>query len=229
MRIVFFVFALGAASLFAQEQYTPSATDGVSDTSSSLSQLSTAQPYQALSLRENYLYSYNQMFGPAALFALGIHTAFDQLRVHPVEWGNGTSGLEQRLAYHFEKSLLRQNMAFAVRALDHEDPRYFASGQKNILRRTGYALKHAVIVKKTTDGSEMFAYSRFVVGFAAPEVTQSWGPNRYNTVGNIMGSGAICIGTAALTNVFREFLPDLKKYTGRRWPRASALAFRNVP
>jgi hypothetical protein len=228
MRLAIVVFALGATSLLAQEQYTPAPIDGATDTGSSSFSDQQVQSYQPLTLTQSYLYSFNQMFGPAAVLALGIHTAFDQMRVHPIEWGQSEHGLEHRLAYHFEMSLLRQNVAFAVRAFDHEDPRYFASGQKNVLKRTRYALAHAVIARKT-DGSEMPAYSRFVVGFTTPEIAEAWRPSSYNTVGNVMASGSISIATAAITNVFREFLPDVKKFTDRRWPRASAFAFRNVP
>jgi hypothetical protein len=107
------------------------------------------------------------------------------------------------------RSFLRQNIAFGVGALDHEDPRYFRIGQGGVWKRTRYAIGHAFVVRND-NGSPMPAYSRFVADYSMPLLAQLWRPEAFRT-GRALGIGSALVGSDAAYNIWREFLPDIRK------------------
>jgi len=109
---------------------------------------------------------------------------------------------------------LRQNIAFGVRAFDHEDPRYFRSGHGNVLSRVRYAAIHTFLVRND-NGSSMPAYSLFVSASTMPFIAQSWRPESFSTARGFGGAG-VCIGVAMATNIWDEFWPDLRARLPRK-------------
>src|SRR5580658_2591223 len=114
--------------------------------------------YAPLNLKQKYLYSMGEIFGPDRLVAVAGYAILDQLGVRPVQWGKRPSSLAVRFASHFGDSLLKHNIEFAVRALDHEDPRYFRSGHGRPWTRVGHAVVHTFVVHNDR-GGWMPAYS----------------------------------------------------------------------
>jgi len=165
--------------------------------------------YTPLDLKQKWLYSMGEIFGPARLAASAVHAAFDQLNDMPKQWGTSGDSMAVRLAGHFGDSFLRHNVEFAVRALDHEDPRYFRSGRHGRWNRTEDAVAHTFAVRKD-DGSLMPAYSLLVTDYGAPFIVREWRPDRFRTM-NGLETGTLGIGIAMGSNIFAEFWPDLKK------------------
>jgi hypothetical protein len=154
-----------------------------------------SQPDVPLTLVQKYLVTMDQVAGPGALFAVGLHGMFDQALDRPHQWGPGAGAIGPRIASDFGRRFLRQNIAFGVRALDHEDPRYFRSGQGN--------------------GSAMPAYSLFVSAATMPFIAQSWRPETFSMARGF-GGGTVSIGVALATNIWDEFWPDLRAKLPRK-------------
>ncbi len=167
-----------------------------------------------LTLVQKYLVTMDQVAGPGALFAVGIHGMFDHVLDRPHQWGPGAEAIGPRIASDFGRRFLRQNIAFGVRALDHEDPRYFRSGQGSVLSRVRYAAMHTFLVRND-DGSAMPAYSLFVSAAAMPFIAQAWRPETFS-VARGFGGGGVCIGVAIATNIWDEFWPDLRAKLPRK-------------
>jgi hypothetical protein len=165
--------------------------------------------YTPLDLKHKYLYSLNETMAPARWLGFTIHAAMDQAEKAPNAWGNGADSFGVRVASHFGKSLLRENIAFGVRAIDHEDPRYFRLGKGAGWKRTKYALSRTFIARNDS-GAWMPAYSRFVTSFATPMLIQSWQPEKFSVARGFRG-GSVGIGMGFGSNLWQEFWPDVKK------------------
>ncbi len=165
--------------------------------------------YVPLDVKGKYLYSVDQMFSFPRLLSIAIRAGVDQGTDTPIQWGGGTAGYAERFASHFGRSFLRENIAFGVRALDHEDPRYFVLGKGGLWKRTKYAVRQTFVVRND-HGSTMPAYSRFISTYSMPLISQAWRPEQFS-VGRELGNGSIGMATGVGYNVFQEFWPDLKK------------------
>lgn len=167
-----------------------------------------------LTLVQKYLVTMDQVAGPGALFAVGIHGMFDHVLDRPHQWGSGEGAIGPRIASDFGRRFLRQNIAFGVRALDHEDPRYFRSGHGSVLSRVRYAAIHTFQVRND-NGSAMPAYSLFVSAATMPFIAQAWRPETFSAARGF-GGGGVCIGVAMATNIWDEFWPDLRAKLPRK-------------
>jgi hypothetical protein len=167
-------------------------------------------PYVPLTIGEKYKYSLQKVFGFSALLSASLHAGFDEAGRQPHEWGHGSDSFGVRLASRFGRSLIRQDVAFGVRALDHEDPRYFVSGYGGPRKRTWYAVTHTFVVRND-NGTMMPAYSRFVADYGMPFIAQRWRPGRFRTVPEGLRAGTCALSLGIGVNIIREFGPDLRK------------------
>jgi hypothetical protein len=169
----------------------------------------TNDVYVPLTLWQNYVWSLDRIFAPGELFVVGARTAIDHSRSQPSSWGGGTGGYAKRVASRLGRIAVREDIAFAVRALDHEDPRYFHSPEAGGWKRARYAVGRTFVVRND-HGGNMPAYSLLLADFATPFITQMWRPEPVDA-GRDLRAGAIGIGFAAAGNLSREFWPDIRK------------------
>jgi hypothetical protein len=94
--------------------------------------------------------------------------------------------------------------------VDHEDPRYFVSGQGGPWKRTWYAMVHEFVVHND-NGTMVPAYSRFVADYGMPFIAQQWRPGRFRTVPDGLRAGTCSLGLGVGLNVGREFWPEFRK------------------
>jgi hypothetical protein len=164
--------------------------------------------YVPLTLKQKYIYSIKEIFGPDRLVALGAHAALDQMGVRPAQWGGRPESLAVRFASHFGNSLLKHNLEFALRAVDHEDPRYFRMGHGLPWTRAGYAVLHTFVVHNDR-GGWMPAYSLIAAGYGTPYLVRRWRPERFQTA-STLESGTVNVGIEMGANILREFWPDMR-------------------
>lgn len=164
-------------------------------------------PYQPLTFSENYFYSVHQIFTVPRVFQVAAHAAIDAAR-HSDGWGSGAGAFEMRSASSFGRAFVKENLAFGVRAVDGEDPRYTRLGQGTVWVRIRYAVGHTFMVRGRT-GDYMPAYS-LAANYAMPFVAQEWHPGAIHG-GRELRAGTIGVASAVSTNLGREFWPDLKK------------------
>jgi hypothetical protein len=170
--------------------------------------IAPASGYVALNLKQKYLYSLGEIFGPDRLVAIAGYAVLDQMGVRPVQWGKRPSSLAVRFASHFGDSLLKHTVEFGVRAIDHEDPRYFQSGRCHPWTRIGYAVYHTFVVHNDR-GGWMPAYSLAAEAYGTPYLVRRWQPERFQTW-STLDAGTVNVGIEMGTNVLKEFWPDLR-------------------
>jgi hypothetical protein len=204
------VFTLSCASgLLAQtadsdSQQTPTQTPTLSQDPS------VAPPaYVPLTWKERYWYSVDQIFSVPTVATILVRSSFDQGMNTPSGWGTGPGGFGERVASHFGRAFVHENVAFAIRAIDKEDPRYFVLGRGTAWTRVKYAAKATFVVRRD-NGDMIPAYSRFISDYSMPFIAQTWRPEGVHS-GREFRSGTISLGTGVVNNVFREFWPDLKR------------------
>lgn len=165
-------------------------------------------PYQPITLKQKYEYSLEQMFSGPRILAIIARTALDQVEVTPHAWGSNAPALGVRVASQFGRSFVRATIASGIRAIDHEDPRYFYSHKTNPWARTKYAIVHTFEVRND-NGSMMPAYSRFIGDVGMPFLAQTWHPNGINAPDALRSAG-MGIGIGMGMNIAQEFWPDVK-------------------
>jgi hypothetical protein len=203
--IAAFVYASAGAAIQAQEQQPA---------------LQQEMPVVPLSISQKYLYSVNKVLGPGHLFAMSLAAGLDQAFDRPSTWGGGSDAYGVRIASQLGRSLVRESIAFGVRAADHEDPRYFVLGHGGAFKRTRYAVAQTFVVRNDS-GGRMPAYSRFVADYGMPFIAEQWRPTRFRTTGRELRAGTTALGFGATCNIIREFWPDVKrkvlKHTDSSW------------
>lgn len=198
-----------ASGLTAQEVDPDQFDDPPGLSISTSSAIAPAPSYTPLDLKQKYFYSLDQMAGPTQWIGFAVNATLDQVQKSPVAWGNNTASFGVRMANHFGRSFVRENIAFGVGALDHEDPRYFRLGQGTNWKRAKYALSRTLMARRD-DGGWMPAYSRFVADYATPLLGQTWRPEKFSVVRGVRG-GSVALGIDFGSNLVQEFWPDIKK------------------
>jgi len=194
--------------------------DTTSSGSSSEISSSTESGYTPLTLNQKWLFAVSQTFGPSRLVGYAMHTIFDYAFDLPHQWGRDGDSLAVRVASNFGTSLIRHDLQFAVQALDHEDPRYFRSNLHGGFKRTKYAILHTFLVRRD-DQTWMPAYSLFIADYGMPYLVRQWRPDNMHALTGFE-AGTMGLGVAVGSNLFNEFLPDLKK----KLPKAFAFVRR---
>ena|SRR5581483_1741055 len=202
----------GCSVILAQDD-----TSSIPDTRSEALPLVASQTVPAwtpLTIRENFRYGFNRVFNPGKLLLFGVEAAMDQEREVPGRWGEGMQSYEARYADRFGRALIRENMAFGVRVLTGEDPRYEPSHDSGLWRRSKHAVIGAFVVRGR-NGRVMPAYSRFVSDYGMPFIAEQWKPEPFNPA-HALSVGTGGIGIAVASNLAAEFWPDIRRRFLRR-------------
>ena len=141
----------------------------------------------------------------------GIFAGFGQLSNADPSYGQGGAGFGKRLAAGYGDQMIGNMMTegFFPMML-HEDPRYFrmGSGRGGVGKRLGYALTR-IFVTYTDSGGKRFNFSEVVGNSAGVALTMAYHPD-YRTVHDGANKLVVQLGTDALSQVLKEFWPDVK-------------------
>lgn len=220
-----FVLLTGSLGIIVAQQLPSGAS--TSDATAPGSDQIIANAYVPLTLEQKYMFTVARVTGPGPMVALGFHALIDDAMNRPRQWGTDEGSIGLRTASAFGRSFLRQNIAFGVRTLDHEDPRYFRSGHGRVLSRVRYAAAHTLTARKD-NGSAMPAYSLFVSAATMPFIAQSWRPEPFSAGRGFRGAG-IGIGVAIAADLWNEFWPDFRAKLPRGLRGASSRSWITRP
>ncbi len=98
---------------------------------------------------------------------------------------------------------------FALPTILHEDERYYAMGHGGFWKRAVYSASRILITPdyhgdNTVNGAEILGRAM------AQGISISYYPSHDRTAGALANKYAFALGRDALTNVFREFWPDIR-------------------
>jgi hypothetical protein len=148
---------------------------------------------------------------PLVLLAAA-YAGLDQLDNDDKSYGQGVEGYAKRLgAWYADEAIGNMFTEGVFPSLFHQDPRYFRRGPEygGVWKRTGYALTR-VIITDSDSGKHQFNYSEWVGNGAATAIG-----NIYHVDGRDASTNTYRlleqIGTDAVSQVLKEFWPDIKK------------------
>ncbi|MGA8620098.1 MAG: hypothetical protein WB660_16440 [Candidatus Sulfotelmatobacter sp.] len=106
---------------------------------------------------------------------------------------------------------------FALPTVFHQDERYYAIGKGTIWKRGFYAASR-IAVTPDYHGHNSFNISELLGRGIAQGISLAYYPSGTRTAGALATKYAYAIGRDALTNVFREFWPDIATHVLHRQP-----------
>jgi len=106
---------------------------------------------------------------------------------------------------------------FALPTVFHEDERYYAMGEGGVLKRGVYAATRILITPNYHGHNTINAAEIFGRG-VSQEISQFYYPRQDRTLGALAVKFGYAVGRDALTNVFREFWPDIATHVLHRHP-----------
>lgn len=106
---------------------------------------------------------------------------------------------------------------FALPTVFHQDERYYAMGKGGFWKRGFYAASR-IAVTPSYQGHNSFNISELLGRGMAQGISAAYYPSQTRTVGAILTKYAYALGRDSLTNVFREFWPDIATHVLHRNP-----------
>ena len=167
--------------------------------------------WQRMSVEEKLRYDARHLFDVDNFVFAGIGAAFDQERDRPGQWGQGWGAFSERYASHVGQYLVQRSIMAPVKAIDHEDTRFFRSRRTTYGGRAADAFLHTVW-RLSDDGGMMPAYSEFLGDYGAAAVSRMWWPDPYHKASSIFVAGSDTILIDGTINVFHEFTPDIEHW-----------------
>ena len=97
----------------------------------------------------------------------------------------------------------------------HQDERYYAKGQGPIMKRAVYAATR-IVITPNYHGKNGFNTSEILGRGISQAISLSYYPSQTQTASGFESKFAYALGRDALTNVFREFWPDIDAHVIHR-------------
>jgi hypothetical protein len=146
---------------------------------------------------------------PLVLLAAA-YAGLDQLENDDPSFGQGVKGYAHRLGVWYLDEAIGNMMTEGIfPALLHQDPRYFRKGSGSIVSRTGYALSRVIITDKD-GGGKQFDYSEWLGNATGVAISQAYHPDNRTAV-DATELLIEQVGTDAISQVLKEFWPDIKR------------------
>jgi hypothetical protein len=141
---------------------------------------------------------------PLTILGTTAAAGIGQARDNVPEWGQQMPGYGRRLASSYGKRAVKESIDHGLGALLRYDPRYFPSQKKGTWARVFAAVAQSF---RTRDDHYRWRIDIPHLGsaFGAGLISRAWYPERYQTIGNGLKSGAITLGLDTAANLLREF------------------------
>jgi hypothetical protein len=168
--------------------------------------------------KENLIIATRNCFDYSAFVFVGITSLLAEASdVHP-QLGKGVGGFGR---YYWrglaDKTDGNYWVIFMLPTIFHQDERYYALGQGGIRKRLAYSSTR-IFITPSYRGHNSFNASEIFGRGIAQAISITYYPSQTRTPGAIAQKYGYAIGRDALTNVFREFWPDIATHVLHRRP-----------
>jgi len=142
-------------------------------------------------------------------FVTGAFALLYQAENQNPDFGKGLPGYAKRYGAAYGDQVIGNFLEEGIfPTLFHEDPRYFRRGDGSTLSRIGTSLGQIVIGRRDS-GRWNVNLSELLGGVTAAGIANAYYPDSRTLPANLQRFG-MQIGTDALSNVLKEFWPDIK-------------------
>ncbi len=174
----------------------------------------TANPmavYEPLTTKQKFSIALKDSFDWPNYLVAGAFAGFYQLEDSNPSFGQGLRGYAHRYWTSYIDQSMGNLMTEAVMpTLLREDPRYFRKAQGSKKSRLGYALTR-VMITRTDAGGSRFNFSEWIGNGVMASVGNAYYPDARG-FSDTMQRLYMEVGTDALSNVLKEFWPDIKHH-----------------
>jgi hypothetical protein len=166
--------------------------------------------YTPITAKQKFTIGAKDSFDYPLLLLAGVFAGLGQVTNENPSFGQGMAGYGRRLGTAYADQAIGNMMTEAIfPSLLREDPRYFRRGRGSVGSRTWYALTR-VMVTRTDSGGTRFNFSEWVGNATAAAISNSYYPDNRRAGANV---AKLCemVGTDAISQVLKEFWPDIKQ------------------
>lgn len=166
--------------------------------------------YTPLTARQKFTIASKDSFDYPLVALSAVIAGWGQLTNGNPSFGQGMAGYGRRVGTSYADQAIGNMMTEAIfPSFLHEDPRYFRRGHGSVGSRTFYALTR-VFVTRTDSGGQRFNFSEVLGNATSVAISNSYYPDN-RTVGDNVEKLGQQIGIDALSQVLKEFWPDIKR------------------
>jgi hypothetical protein len=168
--------------------------------------------------KQNLIIATKNSFDYSAFVFVGI-TSFlaEATDAHP-QLGKGVSGFGRYYwRGYVDKTDGNYWVIFVLPTVFHQDERYYALGQGGAWKRLTYSATRILITPSYHEHNSFNASEIFGRGIAQA-ISLSYYPSQTRTAGALAQKYGYALGRDALTNIFREFWPDIAVHVLHRHP-----------
>jgi hypothetical protein len=166
--------------------------------------------YTPITAKQKFIIGAKDSFDYPLLLLAGAFAGLGQWTNENPSFGQGMAGYGRRLGTAYADQAIGNMMTESIYpSLLREDPRYFRRGTGPKWGRTWYALTR-VMVTRTDSGRTRFNFSEWVGNATGTAISNSYYPDNRNVGANV---AKLCeqVGTDAVSQVLKEFWPDIKR------------------
>ena len=169
-----------------------------------------ANPFKPITSKQKITIAYEDTVDKPIFLTSAVFAGLYQWENQNPSFGQGMKGYAKRFGYSYVDQAVGNFFSEGfLPALFHDDPRYFRRGTGTASSRTGYALTR-IFLTKSDKGNWRFNSAEFLGNGIAVAVSNAYYPDT-RTVYDNTNKFAIQLGTDAISNVLKEFWPDVKK------------------
>src|ERR1019366_3520487 len=174
-----------------------------------------SDPFHALTAKQKLTIAAKDSFDGAVYPTAAIFSVVYQAENQNPSFGQGMKGYAQRVGAAFGDQMIGNMMTegFAP-ALLHEDPRYFRLGLGSGGKRIFYAVSR-IFVTPTDKNHMRFNFAEWGGNAVATAISNAYYKDGRNADDNMEKLLVQC-GTDALSNVLKEFWPDVKRHFSKK-------------
>jgi hypothetical protein len=171
-----------------------------------------AKQAKPLTPGEKFELTARSSFDWATFLWYGAVAGVSQAENQEAGYGQGAEGYAKRYGAHFADGTIENFMTAAILpSLLHQDPRYYQLGKGGFWHRSGYAVSR-IFVTRTDRGNPQTNYSEILGAGAASAIsTYAYYPQANRNPSNVMSLWGTQLGYDALSNVLKEFWPDIRR------------------
>jgi hypothetical protein len=169
-----------------------------------------------LSIKSKFGLATDSAIDPATFGFIGFVSLLGQAENTEPSYGQGLKGYAKRYGTSYGDAIIGTYMTTSVypSAL-HQDPRYFQLGKGSIAHRTLYSVSR-IFWTRTDSGSHTFNYSEIVGNLTAAGISNIYHPAEDHTVSNTLSVWGTDVMWDTVSNVAKEFWPDIRRKYFRR-------------
>ncbi len=167
-------------------------------------------PFHPLTSKQKMTIAVKDSFDYPVYVLSGVFAGLAQLNNTDPSFGQGIKGFAKRYGASYGDQLIGNMLTEGIMpSLLHEDPRYFRRGTGPAGSRLKYALTR-IFVTRTDSGGSRFNCSEVCGNAMATAISNAYHPDGRNVGDNIQHWGTQ-LGTDMISNVLKEFWPDIKR------------------